>query len=199
MDLKELLIPLCFDPRVLAAVSVITILTATTVGSLVEYLFPPFWGDTLILLGFVAAVQGAVPLWANFLAALAGGTAGAWAAYLLGARLGDLPWLPGKVRRSDRMERVRLWVQRRGSAALVANRFLPGIRALFLPMAGVMHMPRARALWAATLSNVLWILLLAGTALATEGIPTGGTPPAAAGLALLPLLLVRVPPTGGRR
>jgi len=199
MDLKEVLIPLCFDPRVLAVVSVVTILTATTVGSLVEYLFPPFWGDTLVLLGFVAAVHGAVPLWANFAAALAGGTAGAWAAYLLGARLGDLPWLPRRVRSSDRMERVRLWVQQRGSLALVVNRFLPGIRALFLPMAGAMHMPRARALWAATVSNVLWLLLLVGMAMATEGIPGGGPPSAGTGLALLPLLILRVPPLGGRR
>lgn len=182
MDLRELLIPLLFDPGLLAAVSLLTILTGALVGSLVEYLFPPFWGDTLILMGFLAAGEGTVPLWAAFLTALVGSTAGAWAAYLMGARLGELPWLPDRLSRSDRMERVRAWVQRKGAAALLLNRFLPGIRALFLPLAGALHIPAGRALAAATVGNCLWLSFLASGARAAEG---AGSAVTAGGLLLL--------------
>ena len=55
-------------------------------SALLEYLFPPYWGDTFVLLGFFLAGQGVAPPTVIFVAALAGSTLGSLATYQLGQR-----------------------------------------------------------------------------------------------------------------
>jgi membrane-associated protein len=128
----------------------------------IEYVFPPFWGDTLMLAGsFVAGLQPAL-IPRVFAAALVGSCVGAMGAWWLGRRLGraslDL------LRRSERAQRVAARAERlyaaHGAPVVAFNRFLPGIRGFVVPLAGIGNMPIRRALVWSTVSNVLYCTLV---------------------------------------
>src|SRR5512144_53643 len=58
------------------------------VATLVEYVFPPFPGDLLVVLGAWYAVQGSLSWPATFASVTAGALLGAWIDYRVGAALG---------------------------------------------------------------------------------------------------------------
>src|SRR5512142_3308180 len=144
-------------------------------ASLVEYVFPPFPGDLLVVLGAWYAVQGVIS-WPLALAAVTAGAA-------LGAALDHSVgrWLApridaGAARRgplsAERLARFVAAYQRWGSALLVANRFLPGLRAFVFVAAGAAGIPLARVLLLGGLSAALWnALLLAAGALLARSLP----------------------------
>jgi membrane-associated protein len=136
-------------------------------GSLVEYVFPPFPGDTLVLLGAWYAVHGELSWPVTFLSVTAGAVAGAWIDYQVGAALG--PSLDrGAERRgpltAGRLHRVEQGYRRYGAWFLVANRFLPGVRAFLFVAAGASGMPMGRVLLYGGISAAVWnaLLLVAG-------------------------------------
>jgi membrane protein DedA with SNARE-associated domain len=156
--------------------------------SAVEYLFPPFPGDTITLLGaFLAATRG----WswiAVFLATLVGSGLGAMGDFYFGrwlhrhrrrrprgrhaAREGvdDLrshrPAVQaGEPSTPDAPPTPRLdWLlgqfRRHGELYIVLNRFLPTVRSLFFVAAGMAELRPARVLLFAVLSAALWNGLL---------------------------------------
>jgi membrane protein DedA with SNARE-associated domain len=134
---------------------------ALFLGAFVEYVFPPFPGDTVVVLG--AVLVGAhdwslVPVWAVI---CAGTVAGAAVDLRVGRSLAA-----GRGRLSPRSEAVvdrlvsafRRW----GPALLAVNRFLPGIRALFFVAAGVAGLRTGPVLGWALLSAALWNGVLVG-------------------------------------
>jgi membrane-associated protein len=142
-------------------------------ASFAEYVVPPVPGDLLVLLGAWYAVHGELSWAATFAAVTLGALAGAALDWRIGRALA--PRLasraaargPLTAERLDRFERAyRRW----GPALLVANRFLPGIRAFLFVAAGASGIPlRAVVLWGG-LSAALWnaALLAAGAFLATR-------------------------------
>jgi membrane-associated protein len=139
-------------------VTVLVVLGSSFVGALLEFLFPPFAGDTLIVLGFIAAVRGVTSPLFVFLWAALGATLGAAVAYEIGKRFGTLPLLERRFRKQR--DRICRFLQRSGLVVLILNRFFPGIRALVLPFSGVAGLGRGRALVAATLGNLLFLSFL---------------------------------------
>lgn len=137
-------------------------------GSLVEYVFPPFPGDTLVLLGAWYAVHGELSWPLTFLSVTAGAVAGAWIDYQVGAALGRR--LDRSAARrggitADRLHRVEQGYRRYGAWFLVANRFLPGVRAFLFVAAGASGMPMGRVLLYGGVSAAVWnVLLLAAGA-----------------------------------
>ncbi len=127
-----------------------------------EYLFPPYWGDTFVLLGFFLAGQGAVEPAAIFVAAATGSFLGSLAAYYLGRRYGMRVTrrIFPKHRRLPSRERVQSLFQRFGDKLLLINRFLPVVRGVMLYAAGAMRMPLRTVLLYCTLSNLAFISLL---------------------------------------
>ena len=127
-----------------------------------EYIFPPFWGDTLMLLGFFLAAQQIGSTGGTFAAALLGSTVGALGAYAIGMRMGsrlrDVDLLSGA--RGQRWERIERLFDRTGEKVFIVNRFLPGLRAGFLYFAGITRMPLTRVMVYTTLSNLAWVVLL---------------------------------------
>lgn len=142
------------------------------VSSMLEYVFPPYWGDTLILVGFFLAGQGVVSWFEIFAAAVSGALLGALIAYWLGKRYG-LRTLRrfSRIRRRDRpRQRVQVLFRRYGEPVLVINRFLPVVRGIMLYAAGAMELRLRPVLIYSTIGSVAWVALIMGL-----GWLTGGT------------------------
>jgi len=126
-----------------------------------EYVFPPVPGDSTMLFGFFLAGTGALSLSAVALAALLGSVLGAMTAYRLGARLGRSYFFLKSAWAREELAKVERWFGRFGPRLLAVNRFIPGVRGFFLYAAGIGRMEARGVLVYSTLSNVLWVALLA--------------------------------------
>ncbi len=160
------------DPVAAAAALPTLVLPLFVFGSaLLEYLFPPYWGDTFVLLGFFLAGQGAVPAAIIFAAALAGSVLGSLAAYQLGRRYGMAVTerLVPSRRRPPSRRRLQSLFRRFGERLLLVNRFLPVIRGVMLYGAGALRLPLRRVVFYCTLSNLAFISLLMWAGLLTAG------------------------------
>lgn len=127
----------------------------------VEYLLPPYFGDTVIVSGFFLAGTGRLSLSEVFLLALGGSILGACLAYMVGLKFGKLPFLfkSGKKREKS-VRSIEAFFRDQGEKFLIINRFLPGLRALFLYLAGMGKMPFGRVFAFSTVSNILWCFFL---------------------------------------
>ncbi|MEM9195126.1 MAG: DedA family protein [Myxococcota bacterium] len=135
-------------------------------AALIEYVFPPFPGDAVALLGtFLAATAGYHP--ALVFAALTGGAVlGSYAAFVFGRSIGRDPegwprFLRGRRTRraiEGALERF----QRHGAAYLMVNRFIPALRAVFFVAAGMSGMDGRRAMGFGALSAAAWNGLILG-------------------------------------
>jgi membrane protein DedA with SNARE-associated domain len=142
-------------------------------ASLAEYVFPPFPGDAITLLGAFYAVQGVLSLPLVFLVVTAGSVAGAALDYAIGRRLGAAAErrLPGENPKHPWFSLDRLHVfeeryRKHGDLFIVVNRFLPGIRGFFFVAAGAAGMPLRRVLVLGAVSAAVWngLILAAGYA-----------------------------------
>jgi membrane-associated protein len=139
-------------------------------SAVLEYLFPPFPGDTVTLFGaFLVAARGWSFGWVLGAVTL-GSLVGAWLDYELGAaarrgahgRLGRLPLVRGA---GARLAGLQARVQRHGLPLILLNRFFPGVRAFFFVAAGLAGLPRGPVLVLAFISASLWNLLVMGLGL----------------------------------
>lgn len=137
-----------------------------------EYIFPPYWGDTLILVGFFLAGQGAASPVQVFAAAVIGGLAGSVVAFHLGRRYGMqiARRLTFQRKPTGTRARIRRLYERFGERVLVFNRFLPVIRGMLLYGAGAMGLRLRPVLAYSTVGNLAWVALLMAV-----GLLTGGT------------------------
>ncbi len=135
-------------------------------AALLEYVVPPFPGDSVVLLGGVYAVRGEHPWWAVFGAVLLGSVLGAACNYWLGTKVAKRferdPTRPFFGLTHARLEQLPARMRLRGGWLLLINRFLPGIRGAVFIAAGASHMPIRRCLLLGALSAmahsglVLW-------------------------------------------
>ena len=129
----------------------------------IEYIFPPFPGDTVTLAGAVLARVGGWSVALVFGALMVGNLVGAMADYYVGRRLLNPERLAkrrGIANHEGTIKKLLDGFSRYGPGLLLINRFLPGIRALFFVAAG---MARLHPLWVmlyAALSAALWTALL---------------------------------------
>jgi membrane protein DedA with SNARE-associated domain len=131
---------------------------AIIVAAFLENVFPPLPADTVIALGAFVAARGSGTEWGVWLATMVGNVGGAMLMYGLGHRYG-LPWLmrrfPAVVSPSA-ADRFAERFQTQGLFAVMASRFLPGVRALVPPMAGALGIGAVRAAIAMTLASGVW-------------------------------------------
>jgi membrane-associated protein len=135
-------------------------------ASALEYVFPPFPGDTVVLFGVFLAVTAGLSPPLVYLALTAGSIAGAMVAWRVGLAIGRDPERPPRFLRSRAaraaLAEVQARFRRHGAIYLVLNRFLPALRALFFVGAGVAGLRAWRvALWGG-LSAASWNALLFG-------------------------------------
>jgi membrane-associated protein len=138
-------------------------------ASFVEYVFPPFPGDLVVVLGAWYAVQGQISWPATFVATTAGALAGAWLDWRVGKALGRTleqrahrPTVIHRLLTEERLARFDAGYRRWGGLLLVANRFFPGVRAFIFVAAGASGIPLRRVLLLGGLSAAAWNVLLLG-------------------------------------
>lgn len=127
--------------------------------ALLEYVFPPFPGDTVTLFGSFLVVRHDWSLVLVFASVMGGSAVGAMIDYFIGYRLGS-SYRQGKVFRRERVrqrvERVLAAFRRYGPAYVAINRFLPGVRAVIFVAAGMAQLKPGRVLLFALISAALW-------------------------------------------
>ncbi len=120
-----------------------------------------FEGETMLILGGLSAHRGYLQLPLVMLSAFAGGVLGDQAAYWLGRRYGDR--VLARLRAPEApVQRIRALVQRSAPVAIVANRFLYGLRTIgpvVIAMAGV---PPARFAVFNAIGAALWAVAIVG-------------------------------------
>lgn len=179
-------------------------------AALLEYLVPPFPGDSVMLLGGIYAVRGQQPYWLVFTAVMVGSVLGALANFSLGQ------WLGARVERDPARQSV-LGISMRalhdaearmrhyGDWLIAANRFIPGIRGLFFVAAGMAGMRRGRVMVLGAVSAAAHsaLILFAGVALGGNaeriGAFIGGWQRAVGGLLAVAALAVLVRWLAARR
>ena len=143
-------------------------------AAFIEYVFPPFPGDTVTLLAGVYAVRGEQPWLLVFVAVTAGSVLGAAADYGVGRLVAT------RVERQPegrlffgvthaRIRRAQATMKERGAAVILVNRFVPAFRALVFVAAGASRMPAKKVLLFGAISAMAWNLLVLGAGLAVGG------------------------------
>jgi len=133
-------------------------------SAMVEYVFPPFPGDTITLFGAVLITAYGWSFGAVFGAVMLGSVMGAMTDYYFGHRL-RLRALRRRKRHTPEQRRAVIdglveRFRRHGPVYLVLNRFVPGIRALFFVAAGMAGMKPIPVLLYSAISAAAWNLLL---------------------------------------
>lgn len=140
-------------------------------ASAIEYVAPPFPGDTVALFGVVLAAGAGYHVAGVYLALDVGALAGGMLAYAAGRwiaahREQRTPrFLRGQqVRRA--IDAVIARFERHGAAYLALNRFVPAFRSVFFVAAGMARLPAWKVALFGTASAMVWnaLLLAAGWA-----------------------------------
>ncbi len=138
-----------------------------TVAAMVEYIFPPIPGDSVILAGAILIPTADWPWWAVFAAVMLGSMLGAagdwWFGTLVANRRDEGPgqWL-SRPKVKKRLDEIVEKFEKHGAKFLALNRFLPAFRALFFVAAGIARLPLREVLLWAAVSAAAWNALLLG-------------------------------------
>jgi len=150
------------------------------VSALIEYIFPPFPGDTVTLFAAVLITAYGWSFLGVFGAVMAGSLVGSLLAFYLGCWLrarrarraarangvaatevgtgSDRP--RGQPEENATLDRLVAGFRRHGAAYLVINRFLPGVRSLFFVAAGMADMRPLAVLVYSAVSAAAWNLAI---------------------------------------
>ena len=126
----------------------------------IEYVIPPFPGDTIVLFGSVLAGTAGYSVWLVYACVTAGSIAGGLCTYGVGAWMGQREdkW-PGFLRGDKTRERLHTVIrrfERHGAVYLALNRFLPAFRAVFFLAAGMAKLPVWKVIVFGGLSAAVW-------------------------------------------
>jgi membrane protein DedA with SNARE-associated domain len=121
--------------------------------------FPPVPADTAVALGAFLSVGGAVSAWSIFLITWVANVCSATAVYVA-ARVIGRPFFRGRtgarLLRPAALARIEYLYARHGAWAIFVSRFIPGVRAVVPPFAGVAGVGAVRALAPVALASGLW-------------------------------------------
>ena len=140
-------------------------LTLLALSALVEYIFPPFPGDTVTLFGAFLVIRYGWNLPWVFAAVMLGSAVGAMTNFYFGVWLGKRYRRGGNARWNkvrQQVERVIKAFERHGEVYVVLNRFLPAVRAVFFVAAGMARLRPSRVFIYAMISAAAWNTLVIG-------------------------------------
>jgi membrane protein DedA with SNARE-associated domain len=133
----------------------------------IEYVFPIFPGDTVVLLAGFLKAKGAFDLKEIFLCIILGSLLGSFLAYEAGRIIArnnkNYQWVI-RLKNSEAFNKFNHWYHRFGPLFLLFNRFFHGIRAIFFVSAGMINLPLWQVLALGGLSAVIYncFLVLVG-------------------------------------
>lgn len=136
-----------------------------------EFVFPPYLGDSIMLFGFFLAGQGVVAAHEVFVAAVVGSILGSGVAFLLGGRFGAaaLEYLARFRRGGQAPERIKRLLVKHGEKVLLVNRFLPFFRNFMLYGAGAFRLRFLPSMAANAVSVVAFVSFLMALGLMAAG------------------------------
>jgi len=131
-------------------------------SAVIESLFPPYPGDTTILVGGYLVGVGRLHFLGALLSSVTGSLCGASLLFFLGLTKGR-PFFQSSRRfrlSPERLLRVEGWFQRHGSKVVLASRFLAGVRSLVAITAGIGRMNSGLFVGFSLVSISIWNFLL---------------------------------------
>lgn len=131
-------------------------------ASMIEYFFPPFPGDTVVLFGAFFSGLGGFSLFILWIVSSAGSLTGSLCLYYLSLKKGRKYFIEKDraILTRSRLMKLESWFYRYGSAIIVVNRFMPGFRPLFFIAAGLSAVSFLSILVYSALSILMWNGLL---------------------------------------
>ena len=147
------------------------VLALVFVSAWLEFVVPPYFGDSIMLFGFFLAGQGAVPAVEVFFAAVFGSVLGSILAFWLGQRYGGAAlhelskWRRGKGPPAS----LQHLLQHHGESILLVNRFLPILRNFMIYGAGAMRLRFVPSMVANALSVLGFVSFLMALGLMAAG------------------------------
>jgi membrane protein DedA with SNARE-associated domain len=131
----------------------------------IEYVFPPFPGDTVVVFGAFLVARRGWSATAVMGVVLLGSAVGCMVDYGAGRWLArsETRWTSGWLSRArPRIDVLVARFERHGALYIIVNRFLPSLRALFFVAAGMARLPAWKVLACGLISALLWNTLLLG-------------------------------------
>ena len=132
-------------------------------SAVIEYVIPPFPGDSVTLAGAVLIPQAGWPVWGVFGAVMAGTAVGATIDWRIGMWLSDNEkgntWLHRWLQSESvapKVDKLHEQFDKWGSVYISLNRFVPAFRALFFLAAGLSRLELWKVLLFGSLSAALW-------------------------------------------
>ena len=125
----------------------------------VENVFPPVPADTAVAIGAFLSIGGKISAWAVFAVTWLANTISAVGVYVAGrtvgraffrGRIGRRLLPPRSIRRLERL------YQHHGTWGIVLSRFVPGLRAVVPPFAGIARLGVGRTLLPLILASGVW-------------------------------------------
>jgi membrane protein DedA with SNARE-associated domain len=127
-------------------------------ASVIEYLFPPFPGDAVVLFGAFFSGLGGFSLLTLWITSCAGSLAGSLCLYYLSLKKGRQFFIKKerKIMPRERLMTLERWFDKYGAAIIVLNRFVPGLRPFFFIAAGLSAMRLPAVVIYSTISILMW-------------------------------------------
>jgi membrane protein DedA with SNARE-associated domain len=131
-------------------------------ASFLEYIFPPFPSDTILLFSGFLAGEHVLDPYAIFVLTMVGAVVGAICLYELGFRKGRRFFYEKDYRVFPRERIVKLekWFGRHGGKIIIVNRFFSGFRSLFFIAAGIGRMDLRKVVVFGALGSAIWTILV---------------------------------------
>ncbi|MCC6747375.1 MAG: DedA family protein [Deltaproteobacteria bacterium] len=134
-------------------------------SALVEYVFPPFPGDTVTLFGAFLVVRHGWSMPWVYASVMVGSGVGALLDYGIGVWI-SRRYVEGRIFKGEavrrRINQVLLAFERHGALYIVLNRFLPAARAVIFIAAGMSRLKVGWVLFYSLLSAAAWNALILG-------------------------------------
>ncbi len=128
----------------------------------IENVFPPSPSDVAIIVGASLLGNSTAEFIPIVLITSLGSSLGFITVFLLGKKLGDKLIRNPKIKfiNQEDVNKVEAWFQKYGYSLVVANRFLPGTRAIISFFCGANHLSTYRSFLLASTSALLWNALI---------------------------------------
>lgn len=138
-------------------------LLVLTASAMIEYVFPPFPGDTVTIAGAVLIPTASWPWYGVFAAVMSGSMLGSafnwWIGDWIARHEGQDTWIHRFMQRESvapKIDKLKGQFEQYGTIYIAANRFLPAFRSLFFVSAGLARLALPKVLFYAALSAGVW-------------------------------------------
>jgi membrane protein DedA with SNARE-associated domain len=125
----------------------------------IENLFPPVPADTAVAIGAFLSAGGRISAWTVFLLTWASNVAGATLVYTFARTAGRAFFRSRtgiRLLKPQALGRLETWYAKYGAWGIFLSRFVPGVRAVVPPFAGVANLSTMQALVPMALASGIW-------------------------------------------